>query len=76
MKVYGGAGSVSILTSSPRPYGRKRARFDRLLSCRTAISQRLRERRRRTQHPICGHPMAPEIAKRSQLFRLALNDHL
>jgi len=67
MKPHGGAGSVSTLTSLPRPYGRKRARFGRSLNPQATIRQRHRLRQR---PPQCrGLPMTPEIAKRNQLSR-------
>jgi hypothetical protein len=75
MKPHGGTSSVSTLTSLPRHYGRKHARFGRLPSSRATIRQGHRTQRLRTQHRFRGRPTAHEIANRSQLSRPAPNDH-
>ena len=58
---------VDATRQSPASSGSRRIRFGRLLKPRTLP---------RIQHPFRGCPRAPEIAKRSQLSRLALNDFL
>ena len=60
----------------PGRFGPRPTRFGRLLKPRTLISRRSREQQPQIQHPFRGCPRAPEIAKGSQLSRLALNDFL
>ena len=71
MKPPGGAKPESTPSAPPGRFGPRHTRFGRLLKPRTLISRRPREQRPRIHHPFRGCPRHPEIAKRSQLSRLA-----
>ena len=77
VKPPGGIDAASTLTSLPRRCGRKRARDGRLRRSRAITRPRHRQQQGRSRAPVRGCPIAPEIAKRSQLSRRAtLNDNL